>query len=106
MKPHERLDYLIRALAGNNARAFASKAGIRPDSLSRARHGITNPSAYFERVLGAFPCVSRAWLYDGEGEPMVEDREKGEILAKLERLEAEVARLADLVESFSKSFSQ
>lgn len=106
MEPHERLDYLIRTLSGNNARAFASKAGIRPDSLSRARHGITNPSAYFERVLEAFPCVSRAWLYDDDGKPFIEDMEKGEVLARLERIEAEIARLADLVGSFSKIFSQ
>jgi hypothetical protein len=102
MKDTERLDYLIKVLAGNNARAFAEKAKIRPDTLSRARRGINHPASYFERILTAFPCVSREWLYSGEGEPMVEEREKGEILVKIESLEREVRRLARLIEKMSK----
>lgn len=98
MNESERLDYLIKVLCGNNARDFASKAGIRPDSLSRVRNGKGTPSFYFERILAAFPDVEREWLYTGIGAPMREQREKGEILEKIESLEREVRRLAALVE--------
>lgn len=97
MTESERLDYLIKVLSGNNARNFAFKAGIRPDSLSRARNGRGNPSFYFERILGAFPNVSREWLYTGIGTPTTEQREKTEIIEKIESLENEVRRLRDLV---------
>ena len=97
----ERLDYLIKVLAGNNAKSFAEKARIRPDSLSRVRNGRGNPSTYFERILGAFPQVQRDWLYHGIGEPLLEDREKGVILLKLESLAREIKRLSELVEWMS-----
>lgn len=102
MKENERLDYLIKVLSGDNARSFAEKAGIRPDSLSRARSGKGRPSYYFWRILDAFPQVDRDWLYTGVGEPLKETKEKGEILERLESLEREVARLAYLLESVAK----
>ena len=98
MSESERIDYLIKVLAGNNARNFATKAKIRPDTLSRARNGKGKPSLCFERILGAFPGVSREWLYSGIGEPMEGEREKGELLARMESLEKEVGRLADAIE--------
>lgn len=98
MNEYERLDYLIKVLSGNNARDFALKAGIRPDILSRVRNGRGNPSYYFERILAAFPDIEREWLYTGAGHPTKEQREKGEILSKLESLEREVRRLSELVE--------
>ena len=102
MTESERLDYLIKVLCGNNARDFAVKAGIRPDSLSRVRNGKGTPSFYFERILAAFPDVERAWLYTGIGEPLKWQREKGEILAKLDSLEKEVKRLNEMVERLAK----
>lgn len=102
MTESERLDYLIKALSGNNARNFAIKAGIRPDSLSRARNGKGNPSFYFERILGAFPDVSREWLYEGTGEPLASEKEKGEVIKRIESLEKEVRRLARLVEKLAE----
>lgn len=98
MNESQRIDYLIKLLAGNNARVFASVSGIRTDSLSRARNGKGRPSLYFEKILSAYPEVEREWLYYGTGEVLKGDREKGEILLKLEALEREVARLAGLVE--------
>ena len=103
MNECERLNYLIMVLAGNNAKTFAERTGIRTDSLSRARKGINHPSSYFERVLSAYPDVSREWLYDGVGNPFHSVSEKSEILAKLENIEREVARLAELLESLTKS---
>ena len=102
MNEHERLDYLIKVLAGNNARAFALKAGIRPDVLSRVRNGKGNPSFYFERILGAFPTVSRDWLYTGDGAPLMEEREKSEVIARLEALEKEIRKLELLVMNMAR----
>lgn len=98
MTEPERLDYLIKVLCGNNARNFALKAGIRPDSLSRVRNGKGTPSFYFERILGAFPDVERDWLYSGIGEPFKGRREKNEILERLDSLEKEVRSLRELLE--------
>ena len=98
MNESERLDYLIRVLEGNNARVFAERAGIRTDCLSRARKGINRPSSYFERVLKAYPDVSREWLYDGVGAPFVSMVEKSEVLVRVERIEKEILRLTRLVE--------
>lgn len=102
MEERERLDYLIRVLEGNNARVFAEKTGIRTDCLSRARKGINRPSSYFERVLKAYPDVSREWLYDGVGAPLVSMMEKSDVLVRLERIEEEILRLTGLVELLLK----
>lgn len=102
MTDAQRIDYLIKLLAGNNARVFANVTGIRTDSLSRIRNGKGKPSLYFEKILTAYPEVERDWLYYGKGEALRGEKEKGEILAKLESLEREVARLADLLESVAK----
>lgn len=102
MNESQRIDYLIKLLAGNNARVFANMTGIRTDSLSRIRNGKGKPSLYFEKILAAYPEVERDWLYYGKGEALRGEKEKGEILAKLESLEREVARLADLLESVAK----
>ena len=98
MTEAERIDHLVKVVAGNNARQFAETAGIRPESLSRARSGKNRPSTYFERILAAYPDVSREWLYEGVGEPLKSTAEKGEVVVRLEALEREVARLARLIE--------
>ena len=100
MTDSERVDYLIRVLSGNNARNFALKAGIRPDSLSRVRNGKGTPAFYFERILAAFPDVEREWLYTGVGEPI--KNEKSEILKRLDSLEREVRSLRELLERAAK----
>jgi hypothetical protein len=105
MKDYERIDYLIRVLEGNNARAFASKAGIRTDTLSRARNGLTRASLVYTKILSAYPRVRREWLVDGDGFPFVEDEEKGEVLNKIEDMEKELRRLAKVIESLIKSVS-
>ena len=102
MEENERLDYLIKVLCGNNARSFAEKAGIRPDSLSRARNGKGRPSYFFGRILEAFPQVDRDWLYTGAGEPMKETKEKGEILTRIESLEKSVAKITKLLDKLIK----
>lgn len=103
MKDHERIDYLIKTLEGDNARAFADHAGLRPDTLSRARNGLVRASLVYTKILQAYPQVRREWLVDGEGCPFVFEQEKGEILRKLDSLEKEIRRLAKLVEALGKN---
>ena len=98
MDDSKKLDYLINVLAGGNARKFAARTGIRPECLSRARNGRGTPSFYFERILGAYPDVSRGWLYDNVGEPLLSENEKSEVIKRIESLEREVRRLASLIE--------
>lgn len=101
MKDNERIDYLIKTLAGNNARKFAAKTGIRTDTLSRARNGLAGASQLYTAILTAYPEVRRKWLVEGEGEPFRDGEEKGEILRKLDALEREVRRLTKAVEALS-----
>lgn len=103
MEEIERIDYLINALSGGNAKNFALKAGIRPDSLSRTRHGRGNPSSYFERILDAFPDVRREWLYFGIGKPLSSEVERSEVLERLIDLEKEVKKLTEMIEKYQES---
>lgn len=102
MTEHERIDVLVKLLEGNNAKAFCEKAGIPEASLSRVRRGRGRPETYYERILTAYPQVSRKWLFSEEGEPIKGMNEKGEILVKIESLEREVRRLAQAVEEMTK----
>lgn len=99
MNESERLTYLVDRLEGGSAIRFATKVGIDPASLSRARNGKGKPSAYFAKIEAAYPEVRKEWLYTGAGMPLVGDEEKGEIVRKLESLEKEVRRLSALLES-------
>ena len=99
MGEHERVDTLIKILEGDNAKAFSIKTGIPESSLCRIRRGAGKPSSYYDRILSAYPSIRKNWLYFGNGEPLKDSGEKGEVLRKLERLETEVKRLASLVES-------
>jgi len=102
MKENERIDLLVKILEGDNAKAFATKTGIPPSSLCRVRKGQGKPASYFGRILDAYPDVRKGWLYTGDGEPLKEKSERGEILQKIERLEREVRRLASMVEKCTK----
>ena len=102
MNEYERIDYLVKTLEGNNAKAFAVKTGIPEASLCRIRKGIGRPSSYFARIVIAYPQIRKQWLYTGVGEPMRSEMEKGEILRKIEGLEKEVKRLASLIEKTLK----
>lgn len=102
MKDNERIDYLIRTLEGDNARVFASKTGIRTDTLSRARNGAARASLLYTKILATYPSVRREWLVEGEGEPFVEDKERSEVLRKIDSLEREVRRLSRILERIEK----
>jgi len=103
MNEFERIDYLVKILEGNNAKAFCIKTGIAEASLCRVRKGRGRPAAYYGRIVAAYDQVRKQWLYSGTGEPLKEKKEKGEIIQRLDSLEKEVKRLASLIEKMVKS---
>ena len=103
MTDYERIDYLVKILEGNNGKEFCIKTGIAEASLSRVRKGNGRAAAYYGRIMAAYPQVREEWLYSGEGVPMKIDKEKGEVLQKIEYLEREVKRLASLIEKMAKN---
>ena len=103
MEERERIELLVSVLAGGNAKRFGEKAGICPQSVCCLRKGRYSLKGFVERILAAYPSVRAEWLTTGDGEPFVEDREKGEVLKRLENLEREVSRLADAVERILSS---
>lgn len=94
----ERIDYLIKALAGNNAAEFSRNIGVDPAVVSRARNGVSGTGKLVWKICHAYPDVNREWLETGEGEPLHSVREKNEILARLEELTGEVRRLSKEIE--------
>jgi hypothetical protein len=98
MKEPDRIDYLVKMLAGNNAKLFAEKCDIDPKAISNMRHGLQKIGSYAERIHAGYPEVSIDWLLTGKGKALRTDTEKGEVLKKMESLEKEVRRLSKLVE--------
>ncbi len=105
MNQHERIDYLVKRLAGNNAKTFADKCGIDPKAISNMRSGKQGVGHYALRITTGYPDVSIDWLLTGEGTPLKTDKEKTELLEKMERLEKEVARLRKAVDNLSSKIS-
>ncbi len=89
----QRVDHLVMVLEGGNARRFASRTGITPQSVSCLRHGKYRIENFVDRILSAYPDVNPSWLTSGEGEPLFSEREKGEVLERLERIEKALARI-------------
>lgn len=98
MTPQERISYLVSALEGGNAKAFADKCGIPPASLSRVRNGKYPPETYYARIIKAYPRVRKRWLLEGEGEPTIDKAEENQILTEIRALRKEVQRLTALME--------
>jgi len=102
MTAAQRIDHLVMVLEGGNAKRFGEKAGISPQSVSSLRHGKYRIAGFAERILSAYPEVNPEWLTSGEGEPLLAEIEKGEILRKVESLEKEIRRLSELVDGLTK----
>ena len=98
MDTAQRIDFLVKALAFDNAKLFAEKVGVPPTSVSKWRHGARNPSyGMLERILAAYPEVRPEWLHDGKGMPMAR-RGTGRVdvgLADLQRRLGELERKMD-----------
>lgn len=68
----KRVEKIRRILAENNNNVFAEKVGITPQLASAIVSGSKGVGRKLaEKILAAFPQVSRLWLYTGEGEMMV-----------------------------------
>lgn len=65
----ERLDLIISSLEGGNQRRFAEKAKIIDTTLSRIRSGQLSLRAQVDKIIAAYPVVSREWLLTGIGYP-------------------------------------
>lgn len=94
MTPAERIDYLVKALAFDNGKAFAEKCGFPATSLSKWRNGARKPGrTVMEKILAAYPAVRREWLLEEIGDPIdgakveLSASEAVEVAARLDRLE-------------------
>lgn len=94
MKESERIDYLVKRLAGNNAKLFAQKCGIDPKAVSNMRHGVQGIGSYAARIAAGYPEVAMDWLLTGEGRAIKTDGEKTELIRRMEALERAVLKLS------------
>lgn len=102
----ERVDYLVRELACDNAAAFAEKCGVPGTSLSKWRHGARTPSrTAVEKILAAYPEVRREWLAEGKGKPflgtkIVPKAAEGRIMDRLDALEKKLEEVLSIVSRY------
>lgn len=107
MTERERLDFLIDNLESGVAKRFAQRIGVSLPTISRIRSGELRLLPRADRILKAYPQVSRDWLYSGQGYPgdlnveMVAKR-LGKIISEKDRtiatLSEQIARLLSLIE--------
>ena len=65
----ERVDFLIRNLEAGVAVRFSEKTGIPTTRLSRMKAGELRLIRQVDKILTAYPQVSREWLETGVGYP-------------------------------------
>lgn len=97
MTEHERIDYLIKTLEGNNAKSFANKTGINPASVSKIRKGSYHIGRYLDRICSAYSQVNKEWLITGIGDSGVEVRRKTS-----EEYEKEIERLNGVIDVLTR----
>lgn len=103
MTESERIDYLVNRLEGGKAIRFSERTGICPQSVSRLRNGKSGIGIYIGRILSAYPDVNEIWLRTGNGEPLPASKRRSVIWERIEALEAEVRRLAEMVEKMANT---
>lgn len=103
MNEQERLNFLILALASDNARHFSRQTGINPSSLSKIKSGKFHLQKFTGRILAAYPQVNEEWLMYGTGEPIKKKPDKKEIMARLADLEEKVDKLLALMEKVAQN---
>lgn len=97
MNEHERIDYLVKVLEGNNAKRFSDKTGIATASLSKMRNGKMRIWGHVERICTAYQNVNPQWLINGEGNSGVDP-----VLKTKQDYEEEVTRLKRLVDTLER----
>lgn len=65
----ERLELLISALEGDNQLKFATRCGVPSSTFSRVKMGIIKLRSQVDKIVTAYPQVSRDWLMTGIGYP-------------------------------------
>lgn len=102
----ERIDYLVKELAGDNARVFAQKIGVQATSVSKWRNGVRKPNrAAMDKILATYPEVRREWLIDGNGKPFTGRRIPkdiaSEIMERLDKIEETAKKIVSMLEKFA-----
>ena len=69
MTEAERITFLVAVLEGGNGAQFAEKIGAHKSAVSELKSGKRRIRRYIERIIAAYPTVSRDWLTTGEGYP-------------------------------------
>lgn len=69
MTESERINLLIKCLAGGNAAEFARAIGTSTPVVSLMRKGSVGIRLQVDKICKAYPCVDRSWLETGEGYP-------------------------------------
>lgn len=65
----ERLEVIINALEGGNQARFADKCNIARSTISRIKAGELSMKMQIDKIILAYPQVSREWLVTGVGYP-------------------------------------
>ena len=97
MNEQERIEYLILALASDNARHFSRQTGIHPSSLSKIKSGKFHLQKFTGRILAAYPQVNEEWLLYGTGDPIKKKPDESEITARLAALEEKLDEIIGLM---------
>ena len=100
----ERIDYLVKELAGDNGREFAKRTGMPESSVSKIRNGRRQAGHMTtDKILSAYPEVRREWLINGSGSPFNENRRptNADILRRVESLEKDMEKLKSMMEKFA-----
>lgn len=97
----ERVDLVIKTLAGDNAKRFSEATGIDTSTVSKLRNGGKRVWGYVDKILAAYPSVSRAWLTTGDGRSGMEPVGK-----TASEYEEEIARLNRLVDTLERELRQ
>ena len=105
MTESERIDFLIKALEGGNARAFGKKIGASESSVSRMRSGAFSIKTKINAILSTYPAVNRYWLESGEGYPgdLTIDLVKAHYEAKIHRCETIIDHLTRRIDELEYS---
>ena len=96
----ERIDYLVKVLAGGNSSQFARSINLRRDVLSRVRSGELSLKYKYDDILRVYPEVNRNWLETGEGYPgdLTVQLVREHYEAKMRRADMIIDRLLERIE--------
>lgn len=106
MEIAERIDYLVKELAGDNGREFAKRTGMPESSVSKWRNGVRKPNrAAMDKILASYPEIRREWLIDGNGRPFTGRRIPkdiaSEIMERLDKIEETAEKIVSMLEKFA-----